>query len=292
MSNLIYRIVYYLIRFAGLLPPGVLYFISDLIYYLIYYVIRYRRQVVNENLRNSFPEKSTAEIRHIARNYYRHLCDLIVESLYQTGMSEEEISLRVRYNNPEIIQKYFDRGKHVAAVLGHYGNWEWLCGFPLITPYKCITIYRPLNNRVFDRLMLEARSRFGAEPVPMKMAIRKIYEYDKLGIPSITAFIADQTPPMEKSIFWVDFFNRDTPVYSGVERIAKKMDMAVLFFKMKKTGRGYYEFDLIPLFDNASETTDYEITKAHVAFLEQQIREQPEYWLWSHRRWKLKRNML
>ena len=292
MSNLIYRIVYYLIRFAGLLPLGVLYFISDLIYYLIYYVIRYRRQVVNENLRNSFPEKSTAEIRHIARNYYRHLCDLIVESLYQTGMSEEEISLRVRYNNPEIIQKYFDRGKHVAAVLGHYGNWEWLCGFPLITPYKCITIYRPLKNKVFDRLMLEARSRFGAEPVPMKMAIRKIYEYDKLGIPSITAFIADQTPPMEKSIFWVDFFNRDTPVYSGVERIAKKMDMAVLFFKMKKTGRGYYEFDLIPLFDNASETTDYEITKAHVAFLEQQIREQPEYWLWSHRRWKLKRNML
>ena len=292
MSNLIYRIVYYLIRFAGLLPLGVLYFISDLIYYLIYYVIRYRRQVVNENLRNSFPEKSKAELRHIARNYYSHLCDLIVESLYQPGMGEEEINLRVRYNNPEIIQKYFDRGKHVAAVLGHYGNWEWLCGFPLITSYKCITIYRPLNNRVFDRLMLESRSRFGAEPVPMKMAIRKIYEYDKQGSPSSTACIADQTPPMEKSIFWIDFFNRDTPVYSGVERIAKKMDMAVLFFRMKKTGRGYYEFDLIPLFDNASETTDYEITKAHVAFLEQQIRERPEYWLWSHRRWKLKRNML
>ncbi len=292
MSNIVYRIVYFLIRLAGLLPLGVLYFISDLICYLIYHVIRYRRQVVNENLRNSFPEKSASEIRNIAKKYYRHLSDLIVEGLYLPGMGEKEISMRVRYNNPELIQKYFDRGKNVAAVFGHYGNWEWLCGFPLITQYKCITIYRPLKNKIFDRLLLAVRSRFGVEPVPMKMVIRKIFEYDKLGVPSITAFIADQTPPMEKYIFWVDFFNQDTPVYSGVERIAKKMDMAVIFFKMKKTRRGYYEFDLIPLFDNASETVDYEITKTHVAFLEQQIREKPEYWLWSHRRWKLKRNML
>lgn len=291
MAGALYYLVYYLFRLIGLLPLRVLYIISDMIYYLAYYIVKYRRDVVFENLRNAFPEKGHVEIKEIAKRFYSHLCDLLVEIIYQAGMDGDEIRRRVRYNNPEVIEKYFNEGKHVAAVLGHYGNWEWMCGFPLITDYECITIYRQLKNKAFDKLIINMRSRFGARLVPMKMAIRKIYQLDKKGIPTITAFMADQAPPREKALYWVDFLNQDTPVYLGVERIARKMNMAVVFFKMKKIRRGYYEFDFIPLYDKAAETSDHEITDAHIDELEKLIRDQPEYWLWSHRRWKVKRNI-
>ncbi len=241
------------------------------------------------NLRNSFPEKSADEIRAIAKEFYRHLGDLIIETVYLTGMGEDEIRRRVKYNNPEVIEKHLREGKHTAAVLGHYGNWEWMCGFPLLTGYECVVIYRPLKNKVFDRFMFNVRSRFGATIVPMKMAIRKIYEFDKMGSPTLTAFMADQTPPKEKSLHWVDFMNQDTPVYLGTERVARKLNMAVVYFKMKKVKRGYYEFDFIPLFDEAGKTSGHEITDTHVAMLEKQIRETPGFWLWSHRRWKIRR---
>ena len=244
-----------------------------------------------ENLKNSFPEKSPREIRKLAKKYYVHLCDLIVEAVYQTGMGEKEIKKRVRYNNPDLIQKYFNEGKHVAGVLGHYCNWEWMCGFPLITDYKCVTIYKPLRNKVFDRLMLTMRSRFGADLVSMKMAAKKLYEYKNRGIPTITAFIADQSPPKETILYWFDFLNQETPVYHGPARLAKKMNMAVIYLKMNRIKRGYYQFDLIPLIENSAEESEYEITKAHVSQLEEHIKNQPEYWLWSHRRWKHKKEV-
>jgi Kdo2-lipid IVA lauroyltransferase/acyltransferase len=289
MANFIYYLLYGFFRAMALLPLRVLYLLSDLFYLLAFYFPGYRKRVVFENLNNSFPEKSPEEINRIARKFYSHLCDLVIESIYLTGMGEEEIGRRVKYKNPWVVEKYFSEGRHTAAVLGHFGNWEWMCGYPLQTGYKCVVIYRQLKNRIFDRLMLNVRSRFGAIPVPMKMAIRKIYELDNQGVPTITAFMADQTPPREKSLYWVDFLNQDTPVYLGVERMARKIDMAVVYFRMKKVKRGYYEFEFIPLFDEGAATSEEEITNAHVKLLEKQIRETPEYWLWSHRRWKIKR---
>ncbi|MFP4366958.1 MAG: lysophospholipid acyltransferase family protein [Bacteroidales bacterium] len=288
-DDLFYFPVYWAFRIAGLLPLRILYFISDGIFFLAFYILRYRKMIVMENLRNSFPDKSASEIHDIAKSFYSHLCDLIVESIYQTGMGENEIRRRVRYNNVGIIEKYYKEGKHVAAVLGHYGNWEWMCGFPLVADHESIIIYRHLKSKTFNRLMFNLRSRFGGKPVPMKMAIRKIFELDKKGVPTITAFMADQAPPKEKALYWTGFLNQDTPVYLGVEQIARKMDMAVVYFKMKKIRRGYYEFDLIPLFDNSKDTSVYEITAAHVSMLEKQIIQEPGYWLWSHRRWKIKR---
>lgn len=289
MGNFFYYTVYWSLHLAGLLPLRVLYFFSDGIYYLAFYIFRYRKKIVMENLENSFPEKGPSEINDIAERFYRHLCDLIVESVYQTGMDENEIRRRVKYNNTEIIEKYYKEGKHVAAMLGHYGNWEWMCGFPLLTDYESIIIYRQLKSKTFDKLMFKLRSRFGGKPVPMKMAIRKIFQLDNKGVPTITAFMADQSPPREKALYWTGFLNQDTPVYLGAEHLARKMNMAVVFFKMKKIRRGYYEFDLIPLFENAGETADHEVTDAHVSMLEKQIIHEPGYWLWSHRRWKIKR---
>jgi Kdo2-lipid IVA lauroyltransferase/acyltransferase len=289
MRDLLYYLVYGIFRTVAFLPLRVLYFVSDFLYAIVFYIAKYRKRIVYENLRNSFPEKTDDEINKIAKRFYRHLCDLIIEAVYQVGIGEEEIRRRVRYRNPEIIEKYYKQGKHVAAVMGHYGNWEWMFGFPLHTDYECISIYRQLKNPVFDRLLLKLRTRFNARLVPMKMTIRKIYELDKQGIPTLTAFMADQAPPREKAEYWVDFLNQDTPVYLGVERVARKMNMAVVYFKMNKVRRGYYEFDFIPLFDESGGSRAYEITDAHVAVLQKQIRDKPEYWLWSHRRWKIKR---
>lgn len=288
--KLFYYLLHHILRLMGLLPLRMLYLLSDLLYYLLYYVFRYRKSVVYENLNNSFPEKSAEEIGIIAKGFFRHLSDLIVETVYQSSMDEDEIRQRVRYNNPEVIERYYMEGKHVAGIIGHYCNWEWMCGFPLITSYRCITIYRRLKNKMVDNLMFKMRSRFGAELVQMKMAVRKIYEYNKKDIPTLTAFIADQTPPKEKAEYWVEFLNQDTPVYLGPEKIARKMDMAVVYLRMNKIKRGYYEFDFIPLFDSSEGRSDYEITDAHVAQLEKQIVHKPQFWLWSHRRWKHKRD--
>jgi Kdo2-lipid IVA lauroyltransferase/acyltransferase len=292
MRSVYFYMLYYLIRFIGLLPLKVLYLLSDMLYYIFYYIIRYRKDVIIRNLTCSFPERDRDEIKEIAKRYYRHLCDLIIEAIYQPGMGENEIKRRVRYNNMDLIKMYYNQGRDVAVITGHYNNWEWICGFPLFTRYKCLTIYRQLKNKVVDRLMLKTRSRFGAELVPMKLVIRRLYNYRESGDPTITLFIADQTPPMEKVIGWFDFLNQETPVYLGPERIAKKMNMAVVYLKMKKIRRGYYEYDIVPLFENSSETADNEITRTHLAILGSQIREQPEFWLWSHRRWKLKRELI
>jgi len=291
MSSLLFYIIYGLLRILSFIPLRILYIFSDLTGLILYHVIGYRRRVVFENLRRSFPEKTPFEIKSIAKRFYRHLGDLIIETIYQTGIGRKEIARRVKYNNPELISRYFNEGKSVAAVMGHYGNWEWMFGFPMITSYRCVTIYRPLKNRLFDRLMLEMRSRFGADLVPMKLAVRKLYECREKGIPTITAFIADQSPPREKSWYWIDFLNQDTPVYNGVAQIARKMDLALVYFRMSKIRRGCYEFDFIPLFENCGSMTELEITRAHVSELEKHIRSKPEYWLWSHKRWKHKKEV-
>jgi Kdo2-lipid IVA lauroyltransferase/acyltransferase len=289
MSSISFYLLYGTLRLLAFLPLRALYLISDLLYLLTYYFPGYRKEIVFGNLRNSFPEKNPEEITRIAKGFYRHLCDFIIESVYLTGMDEKEIRRRVRYKNPEVVEKYLKQGKHTAAVLGHYGNWEWMCGYPLLTGYDCIVIYRQLKNKTFDRLMLDIRRRFGARLVPMKMVARKIYELDSQGTATITAFMSDQTPPREKSLFWMDFLNQDTPVYIGAERLARKLNMAVVYFLLRKVKRGYYEFEFIPLFDDGSATSEGEITRAHVKLLEKHIRETPEFWLWSHRRWKIRR---
>jgi Kdo2-lipid IVA lauroyltransferase/acyltransferase len=289
MTLLLYRILGFIIWSLGFLPLRILYIMSDFMYLIVYYIAGYRKKVVFDNLNGAFPDKDKKEIRAIAKKFYRHLCDLVVETIHQQVMDEKEISLRVRYTNPQIVNDYFNRGKDVAAIIGHCGNWEWMCGFPLITRYKCVTIYKPLSNPVFDNFMLKLREKFGADLVPMKMVVRRLVEYRRKKLPTITAFIADQAPRRDNSMVWTEFLGRETAVYTGVGKIAVKMDMAVVYFIMRKVKRGYYEFEFVPLFDSAAATTEIEITKAHISILEKQIAEQPEHWLWSHRRWKLKR---
>jgi Kdo2-lipid IVA lauroyltransferase/acyltransferase len=272
-----------------LLPIRVLYVFSDLLYYILYYVISYRRKVVAVNLRKSFPEKSAGELKAIEKKFYRHLADLMIEILKLTHMNREQSLRRMTITNSELLDRLYDEGRDVIAVIGHYNNWEWLKSLIYHTKFQTVSIYKPLQNKRFDKFLLGLRERGGMILTPMSLIIREILEAKNNNRKSIYSFVTDQTPPRGDIKYWTTFMNQDTPVYLGVEKIASKYDMAVVFFNVTKIKRGYYNYCPELLFEHTKGLPEHEITEKHVRRLEEIIREKPEYWIWSHRRWKHKK---
>jgi Kdo2-lipid IVA lauroyltransferase/acyltransferase len=272
-----------------LLPLRVLYLFADLLYLVIYYFLSYRRKVVARNLKNAFPEKSPHELQKIEKGFYKHLADIIIETLKITHLSKRMLKKRFVVKNIEILKKLNDEGRNVVGVCGHYNNWEWMSAIPLYTDIKCVSIYKPLKNKLFDWFINDLRSKHGMILTPMSNIVREIITDRNKGINSMSAFIADQTPAKGDIKYWTQFLNQDTPVYLGAEKIATKYDMAVVFFKNNKVKRGYYTLTLELLFEHTAGVPEHAVTEAHVRKLEELIREKPEYWIWSHRRWKHKR---
>lgn len=284
MNYLLYAFLWIL----GLWPLWMLYVFSDICYYLIYNLLRYRRKVVRMNLRRAFPEKSIEEIVEIEKKYYRHLCDLFVEMYKMWHMSEKQIRKRCHFVNPEVIQDCLEQGKSVVVVLGHYGNWEWMSSYSLWMPRNIdfFTLYKPLHSRVIDKMMFHLRSRFGAKPIPKNDVLRWIVKDRREGRQFLAAFIGDQTPNKNNLNFWMEFLNQDTAVLVGTEKIARKYNLPVVSLKMVKVRRGYYEVRFVNVCSDPVSLEEGELTRRHTRLLEQYIREVPELWLWSHRRWK------
>jgi KDO2-lipid IV(A) lauroyltransferase len=274
------------------LPFWMLYLLSDIGYFFVYYLFRYRRGVVRTNLHNAFPEKSLREIKRIERKYYHHMVDLSVEFYKIWHMREAVMRERCKFKNPEYPVSYFAGGRDVIAIMGHYGNWEWLSsgGLYFNGPHF-LPLYKPLHNKVMDRLTKSLRSRFSAVLIPRNNVIREINRYRTEGRHFMLGFVADQTPNKQNLNFWMTFLNQETPVFRGAEKIAERYDMPVLFIKMQKVKRGYYEAEYIPVCDFPAGLPPGELTKMHTRVLEAIIREHPEYWLWSHRRWKHARSL-
>lgn len=289
MSAIGYYIFYGLNWVITLLPLRVLYVFSDFVFIIFYYFPGYRRKVVRTNLVNSFPGKSIGEIKKIEKKFYHHLCDVFIETFKVTHMSSSEIMRRMPLTNPEVLERLFAEGRDVAAVLGHYGNWEWLVCLPLYSKHKYVSIYKPLANRHFDKYMIDNRSKFGMTVSPMQHVVRDIIDNKKKNIKAVYSFLTDQIPPKGDIKFWTTFLNQDTAVYLGAEKIAAKYDMAVIFFRLRKIRRGYYDFTVEVLFEHSSDLPEHLITETHVSHLEKIIAENPEYWIWSHRRWKHKK---
>ncbi len=274
-----------------LLPLRVLYFFSHILFFLFYYFPGYRKDIVNKNLRNSFPDKSEDELKSVARKFYKHLADMFVEGIKLRHMSEGELMKRFRYLNPELINSYYDKKQDAIAAFGHYGNWEWIIGMHKVFNYHSLTVYKPLHNKYFDNYFYKIRGKYGMELVPMASVLRRIFSYRKEGVNTLTALVADQTPPRKEIHFSLNFLNQQTPVYLGVEKIAQKFNMSVFFFNIRKVKRGYYEIEAELITDKPQELKEHELTKMHMARLEKLIVEKPEYWLWSHRRWKHKKKV-
>jgi len=288
MSAILFYIAYGFLWLITLLPMSVLYLISDFLYFIIFHIIGYRRKVVYGNLQNAFPDKDKDEIDKIARKFYKHFCDIITETLKELHMSEAEMVKRVRYINPELTNKYFNQNRSIIAVVGHYCNWEWLTGFSLQTPYYGASLYKPLNNKQFNKVFRKMRNKFGTEMIPMKQALRSIIRNKHENKLAINCYISDQSPVREELDYFTRFLNQDTAVFLGIEKLAIKFNLPVVYFKMKKIKRGYYEVEIINITGKPIETAPNEITKKHVRLLEETILEEPAYWLWSHRRWKFK----
>jgi KDO2-lipid IV(A) lauroyltransferase len=272
-----------------LLPFPVLYVLSDLLYLLLYYVVSYRRKVVAENLKNSFPEKSEEERKTIGKKYYRHLADLIIETFKLSHMSQKEQKKRFTYRNLEVIDRLREDKRDIIAVMGHYNNWEWPTLMPYYLKYKIIIIFKPLQNNYFNRFVNKQRSKFGIVLTPTSQVIREIINYRKDNINTLSVFLSDQIPAKGDIKYWTRFLNQDTAVFTGAGKIAAKYDMAVVFFHIQKVKRGHYNLDIELLHKHTAGLSEDLITDTHVRRLEEIIREKPEYWIWSHRRWKHKK---
>lgn len=288
MIKIIYKLFYIPFWLFALLPLRILYLKSDFLYFLIYYIIRYRKKVVYKNLKNSFPEKSEKEITIIAKKFYRHLCDLFIESVKIIHLSKEQLDKRVNYTNVEILKDLFERKKDIVLVSGHYGNWEWMVNLQLQLLHRLLIIYRPLNNKFANELVFNIRIKFGITMVPMKEIFREAIRYKQKKELITVYFLADQRPP-RRNKFWTTFLNQDTPFFTGFEIMAKKFNMAVIYLNIQKVGRGYYDVKFEKLYEDTKDVPNLEITKKVVKTIEDSIIKNPEYWLWSHKRWKHKR---
>jgi len=289
MGAVRYYIFYGINWIITLLPLPVLYIFSDFIYLLLYYFPSYRRKVVATNLKNAFPEKTEEDLKSIEIKFYKHLADLFVETLKTTHMSDTEQIKRFSYSNLQVIDKLRKEKRDIIAVLGHYNNWEWPTLLPHFLKYKIVIIYKPLQNKYFNRFINYHRSKDGIVLTPMSQVIREILNHRKNNINTLSVILSDQTPVKGEIKYWTTFLNQDTPVFIGTEKIASKYDMAVVFFNIQKIKRGYYNLNIELLFDHTAGLPEHLITETHVRRLEEIIKEKPEYWIWSHRRWKHKK---
>lgn len=281
-----------LLRLISRLPLGVLYVLADLCFPLLYYVARYRRKVVTENLNNAFPELTPRERHKIRRRFYRWFCDYVVETLKLLSISRQEMMRRMVIEGVDEMERSLETKPFVFIFLGHYCNWEWVSSIPLWYQKEDshgAQLYRPLKNKAFDRLFLEMRSRFGSENISKYEALRHILQLRRDGKKTCIGFISDQTPGWNSIHDWVDFLHQDTPVFTGTERIAKKVDAAIFFADIRRVRRGYYHLVLRRMTDEPKDFPDYALTEQYMRELEQIIRRQPHLWLWSHRRWKHRR---
>jgi KDO2-lipid IV(A) lauroyltransferase len=281
-----YIITRSLIWLLHLLPEFLLYFFSDIFYLLTYRLVGYRKKVVMDNLSRAFPDLGHKAIKRTARGFYHHLCDLILESAIAHFYSSKKALDKISYRNPELLDKFFLQGKQVLAVTAHYGNWEYLSTLPMVCKYPVSAIYKPLKNKYFDRMTRHNREKFGVEVVAMEKVARKLIAHHRDGEPVLTIFLSDQRPMLHTVQYWTKFLGQDTPLFLGTEKLAHKLDAAVVFLKIRKLRRGRYEVEVVPVCDDPKGMKPFEITERHVRILEDLIREAPDYWLWSHRRWK------
>jgi KDO2-lipid IV(A) lauroyltransferase len=287
MDAIIFYLAVPFLYLLSMLPLRFLYGLSDVMYPVTYHLIGYRKKIVFKNLRNSFPEKNENEIRELARKFYRHFNDVVVEILKLTTLSTRSLEKRVKFSNPEILNEYHKQGKSVLAVSAHFNNWEWSLGLSRITPFQPVIIYKPLRNRCFDQFFRKTRERHGSILIPMRNTIRQILSDRQEGKLALYGFVSDQSTIWEETQYWTTFLNQLTPVHLGVEKIALKTGFPVIYIHIRKVKRGFYEIDTLKLFDSVAGLSKHEITEKHVRTLEAFIREKPEQWLWTHRRWKL-----
>jgi KDO2-lipid IV(A) lauroyltransferase len=272
-----------------MLPFRLLYLFSDFIYLIVYYLIGYRKKTVRENLALALPHLSTEERLAIEKKSFRHLCDMFLEMIKTMTISNKEISKRFVFTNMEVYKNLEAQEKSIAMMLAHYASYEWVISMNAYVNFSAFAIYKKIANPYFDKLVRNIRSRFKANLITTKETIPVIINNNRNKELSIYGFASDQSPRISSAYHWQKFMGVEVPVHTGAEMLSKKYDMNVIFLKVQKVKRGYYQASFEVLSDNAKEVPNYEITDQFLKLVEQQILEAPEYYLWTHKRWKHKR---
>jgi KDO2-lipid IV(A) lauroyltransferase len=273
------------------LPYAVLYLIAEGFYFLLAYVVRYRWRVVLQNLRNSFPEKTEAEVVRIAKAFYRHFAQVMVETIKLARMSDAELKRRVIFRNPEVLERHFQAGRMALGLSSHAGNWEWvLTSGAIWLSAEVDGVYKPLNNPFFESFMCELRTRTGAGLIPMRDTLRDMVQ--RRGEPRVVSLLSDQAAGPEDRPYWTTFMHQEAGFYTSADRLAARFQAPVVYVSIRRLRRGYYEIVLKELYDGNSPLSadSFPITEAFVRELEHDIQAAPEQYLWTHRRWKHKRN--
>lgn len=275
-----------LLKFISVLPFWVIYGIADFFYLLVRHVIGYRKKVILDNLRHAFPEKSKEEIGRIMNRYYHHFCDFSLETIKLHSMSKKQMDKRLTVSGLEPINEYADQGRSIMLLGFHYNNWEWCSSIQSNAKHRLLMIVNPIRgNLAFEKFIEHSRVKWGGKSVPVHKSARTAIDYVRRGEPAVLWLAADQTPAAN-SPFWTIFLNREAPFFTGPEKIAMKTNQPIFFLHLKKLKRGYYEANFSLLFEDPSKVESKDILLAYIRRMEEVIDETPEYYLWSHRRWK------
>lgn len=288
MQLIAYILIYPILWLVSILPFRLLYALSDVLYFFLYQVFGYRTSTVKTNLKLVFPKKSDDEIKVITKQFYHHLCDMIVESIKSMTISEAEMKKRYRFTNVELINDLGKKQRSIVLMCAHYGSWEWIFILQTYIKHKGYAIYKRLANKYFDKLVKGIRAKYNSHLITTKETFTVLEETQKKGELTINGFASDQSPKINKAYHWNKFMGIKVPMHTGAELLAKKLDMAVVFFRVKRLKRGYYETTFETITENPREHKDYEITDKFFSLVEKQIIEAPQYYLWTHKRWKHK----
>lgn len=286
MQFLVYIIFYPVIFLTSILPFRVLYLLSDFVFVLVFHVFRYRRKVVVANLKLALPHLKDEERKEIEKKFYKHMCDMFLEMIKTMNISDKEIEERFKFKNLEEYLELEKQNKSVALLVSHYASYEWVISMNRKINFRGFAIYKKLSNQYFDDLVKKIRSRFKAELI-VSQHTKKIVEKNEIaGLRGIYGFASDQSPQLKPHIYWTNFMGIEVPVHTGAEMLSKRFDMNMIYLKVEKVKRGYYEAELEVLTTDAKSVPDYQITDIFLRKVEQQIYEKPEYYLWTHKRWK------
>lgn len=285
-STLLNKILIALLIAVSKLPFQALYALSDFMAVLLQYIFKYRRKVIHDNLVKAFPEKSESEIRQIMKTFYRHFCDITLESVKAWSMTGEEFESRNTYRGLEDLNRCFDQGKSVILLGMHYNNWEWSAYAQVKVKHTFLVVYNPVRgNQMFEDFILKMREKWGSRTIPVHKSARTVMEFHKLQVPICLALAADQRPPVVTR-FWVKFLNQEACFHLGPEKIAQRTNQPIYFHLTRKIARGKYETSFIPMIEEPAGVSSEIIMTTYVRMMEKYIREAPEYYLWSHKRWK------
>ncbi|WP_025740288.1 lysophospholipid acyltransferase family protein [Aquimarina pacifica] len=286
MQLIVYRLVYPLLWTISKLPWPLFYAFSTGIYLLLYYCIGYRKKTVLENLTLVFPEKSSGEIKKIRKYFYKHMCDMFLEMIKSISISNDEMKKRFRVTNLDKFHKLEDKGGNIMILMAHYASYEWANVIDIQTGFQAVGIYKPIGNKYFDRLVLRIRARFGSRVITTKETMEEITKDQTRDGLFLYGIAADQSPKINKAMYWTDFMGIKVPAFIGAAVLSSRLGLSTYYLRVEKVKRGYYEATLETITEEAQNKDPNWIVKEYLKQIENQIRKNPQYYLWSHKRWK------